>query len=462
MSDLKMRVVGMEWMRASDILPHPENWREHGKDQKEAFATMMDGVGFAGALLAFTLPDGRVMLIDGHLRLDQHSDELLPVVMTDLTEDEAREILATHDPLSTMATINKSRLKAIHSKLSKIKGRRAALLKKLRASHGVMTADDEPTPDPGADVDRAAELNEKWQVVRGDVWEIPSANGDGVHRIMCGDSTCAEDVAALMDGVKAQGVFTSPPYAMQRKSTYGGIEMDKYVDWWFDIQSNVKKVLKADGSFFVNIKPHSENCERVLYVFDLVLSMVNEWGWKYLDEFIWSHSGYPGKFTPKFKNQFEPIYFWSLDIHPKHRPDNVRQESKHNEKTKRDLIKYGTGRHYSPTGSGTNINLETLISDTALPGNVLNIPQDAGFLRDDIIQDFHSATFPVKLPEFFIKAYSDENDAWYDPFLGSGTTLVACEQNGRIGYGMEISPEYVAVCLERLSGMGLEPRRSNN
>lgn len=46
----------------------------------------------------------------------------------------------------------------------------------------------------------------------------------------------------------------------------------------------------------------------------------------------------------------------------------------------------------------------------------------------------------------------------YDPFLGSGTTLVACEQTGRVGYGMEIAPEYVAVCLERLSAMGLEAR----
>ena len=203
-----MRVVGMEWMRAGDILPHPENWREHGTDQKEAFAAMMDGVGFAGALLTFTNDDGDIMLIDGHLRAEQHPDDELPVLITDLTEDEARELLATHDPIATLATINKTKLKALHSKLSKVKGRRAALLKKLRGAHGVMTDEDQPADDPGAQVDRAAQLQEKWQVVRGDVWECDK------HRIMCGDSTCVEDVEELMAGVKADLLVTDPPYGV--------------------------------------------------------------------------------------------------------------------------------------------------------------------------------------------------------------------------------------------------------
>jgi DNA modification methylase len=70
----------------------------------------------------------------------------------------------------------------------------------------------------------------------------------------------------------------------------------------------------------------------------------------------------------------------------------------------------------------------------------------------------HSAAYPVGLPAFFIAAFSDPGDLIFDPFLGSGTTIVAAEQAGRVGCGTEISPKYVAVILERLAGMGLEPR----
>jgi len=70
----------------------------------------------------------------------------------------------------------------------------------------------------------------------------------------------------------------------------------------------------------------------------------------------------------------------------------------------------------------------------------------------------HPAVFPAGLPCFFMAAFSDPGDSWLDPFLGSGTTLVAAEQLGRTGYGMEIAPEYVAVTLERLADMGLKPK----
>ena len=65
---------------------------------------------------------------------------------------------------------------------------------------------------------------------------------------------------------KVNGVFTSPPYAEQRKEQYGGVPTEQYVEWWEAVQSNVKANLAADGSFFVNIKPHRANGERSLYV----------------------------------------------------------------------------------------------------------------------------------------------------------------------------------------------------
>ena len=82
----------------------------------------------------------------------------------------------------------------------------------------------------------------------------------------------------------------------------------------------------------------------------------------------------------------------------------------------------------------------------ALPGNVLNI-STALANRDQTIE--HSAAFPIALPTFFIKAYSDSGDIWLDPFAGSGTVIMACHNENRIGYGMEILPKYGAVILHR-------------
>lgn len=87
----------------------------------------------------------------------------------------------------------------------------------------------------------------------------------------------------------------------------------------------------------------------------------------------------------------------------------------------------------------------------AYPGNVISAGKNGESLC-------HSAAFPVALPTFFIKAYSDAGDTIYEPFSGSGTTLVAAEREGRIGCGIEISPAYMAVTLERLAGLGMEPR----
>ena len=86
----------------------------------------------------------------------------------------------------------------------------------------------------------------------------------------------------------------------------------------------------------------------------------------------------------------------------------------------------------------------------AYPGNRIRTAQDA--------VTGHPAAFPTGLPAFFIEAFSDPGDGWFDPFLGSGTTMVAAEQLGRLCYGIEIEPKYVAVCLQRMKDMGLEPR----
>lgn len=129
----------------------------------------------------------------------------------------------------------------------------------------------------------------------------------------------------LTQGQPVNGVFTSPPYAQQRKSQYGGVPVAEYVDWWEKVQANVREVLVNNGSFFINIKPHREKKQRVLYVFDLVLAMVRRWGWWYIDELVWTHQGLPGIYRPGFKNQFEPVYQFAGTEEPAIYRDNVAQ-----------------------------------------------------------------------------------------------------------------------------------------
>lgn len=302
--------------------------------------------------------------------------------------------------------------------------------------------DEDPPEDPGAQVDKAEELQQKWNVQPGDVWTA------GAHRLICGDCREPETWGRLLDGATVNGVFTSPPYAEQRKAQYGGVPTAEYVDWWDAVQGNVKAHLAADGSFFVNIKPHCEDGERVLYVFDLVLAMQRRWGWRFVDELCWTHPGVPGAWPNRFKNSFEPIYQFAISENIRFRPDDVKHTSD-------DVFSYSASNPKAQSQSGllSRSGVEGF-TGMARPGNVINASTGGG-----VTDDTHAAAFPVALPDFFIRAYSDAGDVWLDPFLGSGTTIVAAHQNKRVGMGIEQLPKYVAVCCERLAGLGLTPTR---
>ena len=101
---LNDRIVELRRVPASELKPHPENWRVHPQAQQQALAGVIEQVGIADAVLAYEPTPGELVLIDGHLRRETLGDTVVPVLVTDLTEDEARLVLATHDPLAAMAT----------------------------------------------------------------------------------------------------------------------------------------------------------------------------------------------------------------------------------------------------------------------------------------------------------------------------------------------------------------------
>jgi DNA modification methylase len=298
----------------------------------------------------------------------------------------------------------------------------------------------------------------------GDLWLL------GNHRLLCGDSTKLTDVERIMNGEKANCVITSPPYAMQRKDDYGGIHPDEYPGWFFQVASNIYRVLADSGSFFVNIKEYVEDGQRSLYVMKTIIALV-EGGWRYVDQLIWTKPGLPGGWSNRLRNDFEPVHFFTkkekidwmvqlvevdeerLETLPLDLVD-MYEDLFHFTKTKK--IKFNprsvgkTSDRIRVSGSGKqtkgrtgNITVRGRFKrGIARPGNVLQIPGNTHSLK-------HSAIFPVKLPTFFIKLTTGVGDNIFEPFSGSGTTIIAAEQLGRNCYALELSPAYCDLAVKR-------------
>lgn len=113
MAAIRRRIKELRWIPAGQLKPHPENWRRHPPEQRAALERVLAAVGWAGALTARQLDDGQLELTDGHLRRDVSADELVPVLVTDLDEDEARTMLLATDPLAAMAQADVALLEAL-------------------------------------------------------------------------------------------------------------------------------------------------------------------------------------------------------------------------------------------------------------------------------------------------------------------------------------------------------------
>lgn len=289
----------------------------------------------------------------------------------------------------------------------------------------------------------------------GQIWKFDSLRQPGhSHRLIIGSCRRAETLACLLDGRPAQGIFTSPIYADRRRNTYGGIPADEYVAWWEPVQAFARKHLASDGSFFVNIKAHVADGERQLYVNDLVAAMVRRWRWRYLDDLCWKRQGYPGKFPNRFKNAHEPIYHFALDTEIKFRPQNVLVDSN---------LSYASD--YDARGADGNATMGSAFDGRTAARNVKS-KHHKGALPNNIIEAYtgahspgtrYGASFPVELPEFFVRAFSDPGDIWLDLFAGSGTLAEAAERHGRLAYLVDKSPLAALETMLRLARLGLSP-----
>jgi site-specific DNA-methyltransferase (adenine-specific)/site-specific DNA-methyltransferase (cytosine-N4-specific) len=440
---------GVETVPVSAIKTHPRNPRRGDLD---AVSSSISVNGFYGSLVVNRRSGFIVAGNHRYIAAKELGYESLPVSWIDVGEAEERRILAADNRTSDLGgyddAVLASLLESLQEDETGLDGTGYSDDDLGELLDGLLDGFDDDDSESVSDLqyEKSQELLSKWGVELGQIWEV------GRHRLMCGDCRSAEQVERLLDGQLINVAFTSPPYASQRKydesSAFKPVHPDEYVEWFEPVQANIRSNLAPDGSWFVNIKAHAKNGQRSLYVKDLVLAHVRSWAWRFVDEFCWERIGTPGcpKAMQRFKSQWEPIFH--LSIHPrcKFNPEAVAYQSDGS------II----GGPWSPSLKATSeanrshLGAKTIGRGLAYPGNRLSFHSSSA--------RSHPAAFPIGLPTFFVKAYSDDGDVIYDPFHGSGTTAAACDPLGRRCFGMEISPVYVAIQLERLSDLGLSPR----
>jgi site-specific DNA-methyltransferase (adenine-specific)/site-specific DNA-methyltransferase (cytosine-N4-specific) len=243
-------------------------------------------------------------------------------------------------------------------------------------------------------------------------------------------------------------VITSPPYAERRKKAYGGIPEDEYVNWFVPIVKEIERILSPTGSFFLNIKPHASEGERLLYVFELILAIKKQTNLLFVDEFCWTKNPFPGAYKGRFKNAFEPVYHFT-----KRKPSKIKfHPIACGTPMKKESIKRAYRKECGDpeNGSGmTGMNTANIRHlKLARPSNVINVNNVSNQYTD---KKLHPATFPEGLADFFIKSFSDEGDIVLDPFIGSGTTAISAKKLGRKYMGFDNKKEYCKIAESRLS-----------
>lgn len=255
-------------------------------------------------------------------------------------------------------------------------------------------------------------------------------------------------------------IITSPPYADKRKSTYGGIHPDKYVEWFKPISNELFRILKDNGSFILNIKEHPKNGERGTYVLELILEMKKQ-GWLWIEEYCWyKKNSFPGKWPNRFRDSWERCLHFTKRKEFKMYQDAVKvpigdwAAKRFKSMSENDFLRY-TSKNNSHLGRNV---ANWLNKKKVLPHNVIVFEEEHRLYLSNVIEtatvpkesNNHSAVFPIELPTWFIQLFTKEGDLVLDPFMGSGSTAVAALLNNRNYLGTEIQSEYVKEAAKNI------------
>ncbi len=389
---LRDRIVGLERVRADQLVPHSLNWRNHPKQQRAALEGILREVGIAGAVLARRLPDGRLQLIDGHLRRETMPETELPVLVTDLTEEEANMVLATYDPIGAMATRDDEALRQLLASLSSSDPGLNGLLEKLgKPIEGGLTDADEETA-----------AVEDSGVQRGDLFLL------GDHRLLCGDSTNAADVQRLMGGERASLMATDPPYLVD-------YDAGNHPQSWHNDERTKDKTWDS----YVDPKTGQDFFEGFIRVaLEHALSDV-------VAIYQWHAS----------RRQAMVEAAWAANGLLVHQQIIWRKA--------RAILTYS---HYMWGHEPCFYGWRKGKKSSKPPANQATVWDIDQIGQQDGI---HPTQKPTEIFAIPMRNHTNPGDVCYEPFAGSGSQIIAAEQLGRRCFAMELAPEYVAAAITR-------------
>lgn len=277
--------------------------------------------------------------------------------------------------------------------------------------------DDEGLTDP----DDIPEAPEEPITKTGELWIL------GNHRLMCGDSTNEADVKHLMNNKKIDLIFTSPPYDNQRN-----YNIKTKIDWNSLISGVFKNIIPTnDCQILVNLGLIHKNNEVHQY-WNYLIDFMKKEGWRFFGWYIWDKlNAMPGDHNGRLKIRHEWIFHFNkkskklnkiLPCKRANEPDNNRTMRR----------KDGTLRKF---------NDKVIHEYKVIESVICNAPYK---IRENIN---HPAMFPIDLVDKIITTFP--NKIIYEPFSGSGTTIISAEKNDCSCYGMEISPEYCDIAVKR-------------
>lgn len=421
------RIIGYGTKAADQFQAHPQNWRKHPQAQREAVATSLTKVGWVGVVIE-NVRTGHVL--DGHERIWQalEANEDVPYIQVDVSEDEELLVLATFDPLTLMADPDSDMLRAILADLEQTDlfqdAEIAALLEQVAAEIGVDLTDPAPaSEDPDTQADRAAELREVWGTARGQMWEIPSLTVPGqAHRLLCGDSTDAADVARLLADEHPALLLTDPPYGIN--------------------------VVKGSGASVGGSKPVTVGTIRARqpYPFGGVKNRGKVGGGKIVDATL--YRPVEGDDQP-----FDPAHLFGIAHHAILFGGNYYASRLPDSRCWVVWDKNNTGNFADAELAWTDYDRGVRLYQFTWNGLVRE-----GSREIEGVHRVHPTQKPVGLMSLILEDFSDAGDLILDLYAGSGPVLLACELTGRVGAAMEIDPAYCAVILERFKALGLSPR----
>ncbi len=420
------------------LKPYAKNARTHSDAQVAQIASSIVEFGFTAPLLVSE--DGGILAGHGRLTAARKLDlDAVPVVVLDyLTPTQRRAYILADNQLALQAGWDQELLAVELADLSSagfdlaLTGFSDDELSELLCDIEETERADEDSPI-GEPVDEDIPDAPATPVSRaGDIWQL------GAHRLICGDSTDPVVVAALMTGDQASLCFTSPPYGQQRNYTQGIADWDALMRGVF---ANLP--MADDGQVLVNLGLiHRDN--EVIPYWDGWLAWMRTQGWRRFGWYVWDQGpGMPGDWAGRLAPSFEFVFHFNRESRKPHKivPCKHAGQDSH---LRADGSSTAMRGKDGEVGGWTHAGQPT--QDFRIPDSVIRVMRHTGKIGRDID---HPAVFPVALPEHILQAYSDPGDVVFEPFGGSGTTILAAQKTGRQARAIELAPSYTDVAVKR-------------